>query len=490
MAYTDLRDFIHKLEQADELRRVAVEVDPELEISEITDRVSKVHGPALLFENVKGSKLPVLINALGSQKRMELALEVDDVEQVAERLSAILDQKTPESFLDKLKQLPKLLDLASMLPKIVKSGPCKEVVLRGDEFDLAQLPILKTWPGDADRFITMPLVFTRNPRTGISNCGMYRLQVMGARETGFHTHIHHDGAYNTRSGEGRRVPIGVAIGCDPATVMSAVLPAPPDLDEMILAGFLRKKPVPMVACETNDIRVPAESEIVLEGYVDLDDIRVEGPFGDHTGFYSLEDRFPTFHIECVTMRKYPIYMATLVGQPPQEDCWIGKAIERIFLPLMKKQFPEIVDIAMPFEGVFHNLMLVSIDKRYPGHARKLMSAIWSLGQAMFTKVVVVFDKDVDVQDPRAAAFHLLANIDPERDMQFTFGPAELLDHASRMSCYGSKVGIDATRKLPSEGFDRAWPDLIRMDSRTRELVDGRWDNYGLGPLISSPTGTT
>jgi 4-hydroxy-3-polyprenylbenzoate decarboxylase len=283
---------------------------------------------------------------------------------------------------------------------------------------------------------------------------MYRLQLMGPRTTGFHTHVHHDGAHNTRADGRRRVPAAAAIGCDPATVMAAILPAPPDLDEMLLAGFLRQKPVPMVACETHDLKVPAEAEIVLEGWVDLDDVRTEGPFGDHTGFYSLADRFPTFHVECLTSRQDPIYMTTIVGRPPMEDCWIGKMIERVFLPIMRKQLPEIVDVCMPFAGVFHNLMLVAIDKRYPGHARKVMHAIWSLGQAMFTKVVVVVDKDVDVQKPEAVVFHALANIDPERDLQFTMGPAEMLDHASRLSCYGSKVGVDATRKWPGEGFTR------------------------------------
>ncbi|MEZ5988977.1 MAG: menaquinone biosynthesis decarboxylase [Planctomycetota bacterium] len=487
MAYKDLGAFVRRLEEEGELRRVPVEVDPELELCEITDRVSKAVGPALLFEKVRGSSIPVLINALGSRRRVELALEVDDLEDVARRLETILDQKTPESFLDKLKKLPMLLDLGKMLPKVVKDGPCKEVVWRGDDVDLGRLPILRTWPGDAGRFITMPLVFTRNPRTGHPNCGMYRLQVMGREVTGFHSHRHHDGAHNTSTSDQRRVPVAAAIGCDPATVMSAILPAPPDLDEMILSGFLRQKPVPMVRCELHDLRVPAESEIVLEGWVDLDDVRTEGPFGDHTGWYSLADRFPTFKVECITMRREPLYMTTIVGQPPQEDCWIGQAIERIFLPIMKKQFPEIVDVHMPFEGVFHNLMLVSIDKRYPGHARKIMNAIWSLGQAMFTKIVCVFDKDVDVQDPRQALFHLCANIDPERDMQFTMGPAELLDHASRASCYGSKVGIDATRKWAAEGFDREWPDLIVMDEATRALVDRRWDSYGLGPFLPSPS---
>ena len=486
MAYQNLRDFIARLEAEGELQRVAVEVDAELEICEITDRVSKAVGPALLFEKVKGSKMPVLSNALGSLRRIELACGVDDIEEVAGRLSSILDQKTPESFLDKLKKLPMLLDLGKMLPKVVRSGPCKEVVLKGDEIDLADLPILKTWPDDAARFITMPMVFTRT-KSGHLNCGMYRLQVMGPRTTGFHSHIHHDGAQNTRGDGRRRVPAAAAIGCDPTTVMAAVLPAPPDLDEMLLSGFLRQKPVPMVDCEIHDLRVPAESEIVLEGWVDLDDVRVEGPFGDHTGFYSLADDFPTFHVECVTMRRDPIYMTTIVGQPPQEDCWIGKAIERIFLPIMKKQFPEIVDVSMPFEGAFHNLMVVAIDKRYPGHARKIMNAIWSLGQAMFTKVVVVVDKDVDVQNHAEVVFHALANIDPERDLQFTMGPAELLDHASRRSCYGSKVGIDATRKWPEEGFEREWPELIRMDEETRALVDRRWDSYGLGPLLRSPS---
>ena len=487
MGYKDLREYITRLEAQDELRRISVEVNPDLEICEITDRVSKKHGPALLFENVKGSQLKLLVNAMGNERRIELALDVDKIDDVAARLSLILDQKTPVTFLDKLKKLPELLELGKMLPKHVKDGPCKEVKVHADDIDLGTLPIIKTWPFDAGRFINMPMVFTLNPETGQPNCGMYRLQILERNVTAFHVHIHHDGARNTIGSGRTRVPVAVAIGCDPATVMSAILPAPPDLDEMLLSGFLRKKPVSMVKCETSDIRVPAEAEIVLEGHVHMDDVRVEGPFGDHTGFYSLQDRFPTFHVECMTHRKDPIYMTTIVGRPPQEDCWIGRAIERIFLPIMKKQYPEIVDIKMPFEGSFHNLMLVSIDKRYPGHARKIMNAIWSLGQAMFTKVIVVFDKEVDIQSPREALFRLLANIDPERDMQFTFGPAELLDHASRLSCYGSKVGIDATRKWKSEGFDRPWPDLIVMDQDTQDLVDRRWESYGLGSFIPSPS---
>ena len=546
MAYDDLRDWIKALDRAGELKRIRTEVDPILEITEITDRVSRspvptwgrtpsgacpersqrgqrsdapqLGGSALLFENLKGYPgVQLLINQFGSARRMRLALEVDALDEVAERIRGFMDVKSPQGFLDKVKMLPMLAEMGKFFPKTVATGPCKEVIKR-DNFSLLDFPILKCWPKDGGRFITLPCVITRDPKTGKRNVGMYRLQVYDGRTAGMHWqrqkvaaehYRDHMRAAFAESGEtgvparpaGRsaaatavdimarssggamlapgdrpsgRMEVAVAIGTEPALTFSAVVPAPPDVEEFIVAGFLRQKPVELVKCETVDLEVPADAEIILEGYVSLDELRTEGPFGDHTGFYSLEDEYPVFHVTCITHRKDPIYAATIVGKPPQEDAWMGKAVERIFLPLMKLTIPELVDINLPIEGVFHNLMLVSIRKSYPGQARKVMNAIWSLGQAMFTKCIVVVDEDVDVQDIADVTLKVLNNIDPERDIQFTLGPVDSLDHASRLPDYGSKMGIDATRKWSSEGFQRPWPDEIVMDTKTRALVDGKW----------------
>src|SRR6202142_2031285 len=482
MAYSDLRDFIDALEKKKELRRISFEVDPFLEITEFADRSVKNDGPALLFEKPKGSRVPVLINAFASMRRMELALEVDSVESVAQRIYEFLEMSKPEGLLGKLKMLPKLADLAAIFPKTVSTGPCKENIRR-DSFSLDELPILHCWPEDGGRFITLPMVFSRNPDTGKRNCGCYRLQVFDARTTGMHWQTHKQGAEHYRrlraAGTTKRMEVAVAIGADPATMYSAILPLPPDLDEMMIAGFLRGKPVEMVKCETSDLEVPANSEIVLEGYVELGELRTEGPFGDHTGFYSLEDEYPVFHVTCVTQRKEPIYATTIVGPPPMEDYYMGKAIERIFLPLMRLQLPEIRDISMPAEGVFHNLILVSIRKSYPLHARKVLHAIWGLGQAMFSKCIVVVDEDVDVQNVGEVAWRALNNIDPERDIQFVLGPVDSLDHSSRMPNYGSKMGIDATRKWKEEGFVRPWPDVIQMPDEVKQRVSQLWKKAGL-----------
>jgi 4-hydroxy-3-polyprenylbenzoate decarboxylase len=482
MAYSDLRDFLQALDSAGELKRISVEVDPHLEITEFADRSVKRGGPALLFENPRGSSIPVLINAFASMRRMEIALEVDSVQQVADRISEYLEMRMPEGLIGKLKMLPKLAEMGSFFPKIVSGGPCKDVI-RKTGFSLAEFPILNCWPQDGGRFITLPMVFSRNPDTGKRNCGVYRMQVYDDTTTGMHWQTHKQGAehYRRRLAEGRetRMDVAVAIGCDPATMYSAILPLPPDLDEMMIAGFLRGKPVEMVKCESCDLEVPANAEIVLEGYVTLGELRREGPFGDHTGFYSLEDDYPVFHVACVTQRKKPIYATTIVGPPPMEDFYMGKAVERIFLPLMRLQLPEIRDIAMPAEGVFHNLILVSIRKSYPLHARKVMHAIWGLGQAMFSKCIVVVDEDVDVQNVREVVWKALNNVDPERDIQFVLGPVDSLDHSSRLPNFGSKMGIDATRKWPTEGFARPWPDVIEMTPDVKRRVDELWKRAGL-----------
>jgi 4-hydroxy-3-polyprenylbenzoate decarboxylase len=482
LAYQDLREFIAKLEREKELRRITAEVDPVLEITEITDRVTRAGGPALLFEHPKGSRIPLLINMLGTERRMNLALDVSKVEDVADRIRGLLELQPPQGLLGKIKMLPKLAELGSFFARSVKTGPCKEVI-RLEKFSLDEFPILKCWPKDAGRFITWPLVITRNPETGKRNVGVYRMQVYDERTTGMHWQTQKHGAEHFRRaraahGQGR-IEVAVAIGADPITCLAGILPIPPDLDEMMFAGFLRREPVEMVPCETCDLEVPANSEIILEGYVDLAEMRTEGPFGDHTGFYSLEGDFPAFHVTCVTHRRDPIYLTTIVGPPPQEDFFMGHAVERIFLPVMRMQYPEIVDVAMPAEGVFHNLMIVSIRKSYPGHARKIMHAIWSLGQAMFTKVVVVVDHDVNVQDFRQVVWKTLCAIDPERDVEFVMGPADTLDHASRLQDYGSKMGIDATRKWESEGFRRPWPDEIVMDDATKKRVSAMWHSLGL-----------
>lgn len=481
MAFQDLREFVSALEKRGELRRISVEVDPELEISEITDRISKKGGPALLFERVKASAMPVLINALGSESRMNLALGVNSIEEVAARISDLLDFRSPEGLLEKLKMVPKLMDLGRFVPKTVGSGPCQEIVLQGHDMALSKIPVLKCWPEDGGRYITFPLVFSKDLATGKRNCGVYRMQVFDDQTTGMHWQTHKQGAdhYRGHQNAGRRMEVAASIGADPVTCFAGTLPLPPALDEMLFAGFLRKGPVEMVRCCTVDLEVPANAEIVLEGYVLPGEHRREGPFGDHTGYYSLADDYPIFHLTCITHRKNPIYLTTIVGRPPMEDFYMGKAIERIFLPILQKQLPEVVDMNMPAQGVFHNLIILSIKKIFPGHARKVMSAIWGLGQAMFSKCIIVVDDDVNVQDLGEVAWKALNHIDPERDIQFTLGPIEVLDHASRLPYYGSKMGIDATRKWPGEGFTREWPAEIKMSAEVKRLVDAKWKSYGI-----------
>jgi 4-hydroxy-3-polyprenylbenzoate decarboxylase len=519
VGYESLRDWIKALDKAGELKRITAEVSPILEMAEIADRASKAGkgtakagGPALLFENVTGYKgAQVLMNQFGSERRMRLALEVASLDDVAKRIETLLRPVVPTGILDKLKLLPMLAEVGSFFPKTIdaKKAPCKEVILRGDEIDVLKFPILQTWPQDGGRFITLPCVTTRNPHTGKRNLGMYRMQVYDGQTTGMHWQRQKVAAEHARdrmraaasdkAGEvelmaltaggtaaaepntvpqlvatkirGERMEVAVAIGTDPATTFSAIVPAPPEVEEYLIAGFLRQQAVELVKCETVDLDVPAHAEIILEGYVELGELRTEGPFGDHTGFYTMQDDYPVFHITCVTHRKNPIYAATIVGKPPMEDAWMGKAVERIFLPLMKLTLPEIVDINLPAEGVFHNLMIVSIRKSYAGHARKVMNGIWSMGQAMFTKCILVLDEDCDVQDLAEVTLRVTNNIDPERDIQFTLGPVDSLDHASRLPNYGSKMGIDATRKWAAEGFTRPWPPMLTMPEEIKSKVD-------------------
>lgn len=476
MSYHNLSAFLGALEKEGELVRINERVSPVLEIAEIADRSVKAGGPALLFTNVAGSSIPVAINLFASRRRTLMALSIESWSEWDARLEFFLDPTPPEGLLSKLKAIPKFTELAQVFPKTVRSAPCQEVVETGDAVDLTKLPVLTCWPQDAGPFITLPLVITRDPASGKTNVGVYRMQVFDRNTTGMHWQKHKDGAGQARGYErqGRRMEVAVAIGADPATVFSGVAPLPPGLSEFLLAGFLRGEGVPLVPAKTVDIAVPAEAEIVLEGFVEPGERRREGPFGDHTGFYSLDDDFPVFHVTAVTRRKEPVYLTTIVGRPPMEDGFLGEAVERLFLPLVKKTIPEIVDMYLPVEGIFHNLMLVSIDKRFPGHARKTMHAIWGTGQMMFTKTIVVFDKEVPLRNPREVLWRALTAIDPERDIELVRGPVDELDFASRLPCYGSKMGIDATRKWKEEGFERRWPDEILMSEEVKRRVDALW----------------
>ncbi|MFA6956209.1 MAG: menaquinone biosynthesis decarboxylase [Thermoanaerobaculia bacterium] len=482
MAYKDLRDFIAALEKAGELVRIKERVSPKLEITEITDRVSKKFGPALLFENVEGSDIPVVINLMGNERRMKMALEIESYEEWTSRLDFFLEPRIPTGLIDKIKMLPALGELANVFPKYVDSAPCQEVVHKGADVDLGKLPVLTCWPDDGGPFITFPLVFTKDPKTAKRNVGMYRMQVYDRNTTGMHWQLHKDAARQHQDAEAmgkQRIPVSVAIGADPITCFAAICPLPPDIDEMLFAGYARKESVKLVKCVTNDLEVPANAEIVLEGWVDPAERRDEGPFGDHTGFYTPVEPYAVFHVEAITHRKNPLFMATIVGKPPQEDGHMGFAIERCFLPIMKKQFPEIVDMHMPMEGVFHNLMIIAIKKRYPGHARKIMHGIWGLGQAMFTKTIVIVDDHIDPHDLKTVSWYVLNNVDPERDMEFVMGPIDVLDHSSRAFGYGSHVGIDGTKKLEGEGFTRVWPDELEMSAEVKRKIDAIWPKLGL-----------
>ncbi len=484
MPYASLGAFVEALRSAGELHTIAAQVDPYLEISEIADRVVKAGGPALLFTNVKGSKYPVLTNQFGSHRRMAMALDAATLDEVTQRVRKLIDITPPgASLVEKAAALMRLAPLANAIPKTVGDGGSQEVVER--EPDLGKLPVLTTWPMDAGPFITLPLVITKDPRTGRPNVGMYRMQIYNGRETGMHWQRHKQGRAHADAW-GAKIPVAVAIGTDPVLTYAATAPLPPVLDEFAFAGLLRGKPVELVQAKTVDLKVPAEAEFVLEGYVDNEDLRTEGPFGDHTGVYSLADRYPTFHVQCVTHRRKPIYAATVVGKPPMEDAWLGKATERIFLPLLQMVMPEVVDMNLPVEGGFHNLAIVSIRKSYPGHAKKVMNALWGLGHMMMlTRVLVIVDADVDVADTRSVAWFVLNNLAPDRDIVTMPGPVDDLDHGSYSVAYGTKLGIDATRKTAAEGYTREWPPDMTMDAATRERVTKRWQEYGLDRIAKS-----
>ncbi len=485
----DLRAFISVLEREGELVRVRPQVDPHLEMAEIADRASKAHGPALLFEQPRRAPqpagrggpaaaatpaIPVLMNHLGSYRRLELALGAS-LDELAARIAGVVELQVPSGLVGKVRALGQLRELASFAPRIVKKAAFREVVV--DPPDLTRLPVLTTWPGDGGPFVTLPIVITKD-RQGRRNAGMYRLQVYDGSTTGMHWHVHHDGAANFRAADGR-LEVAVALGTDPAITYAATAPLPPGIDELMFAGFLRGEPVELARCSTIDLEVPADAEIVLEGYVEKGELRREGPFGDHTGYYSLADDYPVFHITAMSHRRDPIYPATIVGRPPMEDAFLGKATERLFLPLLKMVQPEIVDMDLPLEGVFHDCAVISIRKTYPGQARKVMNAVWGMGQMMFTKFVVIVDEHVDVHDYSEVTWRVFNNVDPRRDCLIVEGPLDVLDHSSPLARYGAKMGIDATKTWPAEGHPRDWPDELAMDPAVVDRVTARWSELGL-----------
>ena len=479
MPFKNLQDLVKHLESKKQLVQIKESVSPHLEMAEITDRVVKKKGPALLFQNPKDYNFPVLTNLYGSLERIRTIFDIQELDDLGKGFSRFLEIAPPKGWVEKLKLLPKLKEAANIFPKSVKRAPCQEII-NTDSPDLTQLPVLTCWPRDGGPFITLPVVITRHPITGKRNLGMYRMQVYDKSTAGLHWHVHKDGAAHYReTSPTEPFPVAVALGPDPITTYCATAPLPDGVDELFLSGFLRQKPVELVKCVTCDLEVPAESQIVLEGYVTRGEVRTEGPFGDHTGYYSPADNYPVFHLTAITHRQNPIYPATIVGYPPMEDQWLGKVTERLFLPLIKQQLPEIVDMNLPVEGCFHNLCFVSIHKQYPGHAQKVMQAIWGLGQMMFTKMIFVFDKEVNVQDISQALFHLGGNVDPVRDTTMVKGPVDALDHASALPHLGTKMGMDCTAKWATEGYDRGWPELIRMSPHIVSKIDKIWSRLGL-----------
>ena len=484
-AFRDLREFAAHLERAGRLRRVTAPVSRDLEITEITDRVSKSavdRNVALLFERVEGFDMPVLVNAFGTADRMAAALGVAQLDELGERVAKLLDLKLPGTFAERLAKLGTLFDLVKAGPRHLTRAPCQEVV-ETTAPSLAALPVLRCWPADGGRYITLPAVFTRDPRTGQRNVGMYRLQVFDERTLGMHWQTHKGGAEHHRVAEEaattERMPVAIALGGDPAMIYAAAAPLPPGVDEVVFAGWLRGEGVELVRCVTNDLEVPAHAEIVLEGYVDPRERRLEGPFGDHTGYYSLARDYPVFHLTALTRRARPIYPTTIVGRPPQEDYWLGKATERLFLPIIRMVLPEVIDMNMPAEGIFHNLVIVSIRKRYPGHARKVMAALWGMGLMMLAKTIVVVSEHVNVHDLSEVAWRATGNIDPKRDLVLVEGPMDDLDHAALRHRFGGKLGVDATEKTAMDDVVQPWPEEISMSDEIRALVTRRWKDYGL-----------
>jgi len=480
MPAQEMRQFIARLESAGHLRRVAAEVSPHLEIAEIAARLVACGGPAALFENVAGHEMPVLVGAFASMQRMAWALGGEDLDEIASGLAAMLRPPAADAgLLEKIKAAPRLLRAAGAAPKTVRTGPCQEVVHPADA-DLTSLPIIQCWPGDGGPFITLGQVYTTDPDSGHRNVGMYRMQVFGPRRLGMHWHRDHDGARNFRAWaeRGEAMPVAVALGGDPVLAYTATAPLPHGMDELVLAGILRGEPVRLVRAVTVPVDVPAEAEIVIEGTVDPDETALEGPFGDHTGYYTPPDHYPVMRVTAITHRADAIYPTTVVGRYPKEDCYLAKATERLFLPVIRTVVPEVVDLALPLFGVFHNWAFVSIRKTHPWQARKVMHALWGLGQMMYTKFLVVVDETVNVQDAEEVLWRVGAEADPRRDLVVTTGPADVLDHAAPALGPPGKLGIDATRKLPEEVGGRPWPDPIEPDPDVTRRVTRRWKEYG------------
>ena len=484
MAFQDLREFIALLEQRGQLQRISVPVSADLEITEITDRVSKAGGPALLFEQVRGYDMPVVINLFGSEQRMAWALGVERLDQLGDRLQKWLDlvqNRPPEGLLEKAKLLPELAELVRIGPRTVGHAPCQEVVI-ADKPDVTTLPALQCWPQDGGRYLTLTMCHSKDPETGKRNIGMYRVQVRDGQTVGMHWQIHKGGAAHFRDAHDahrKRMEVAVVVGAEPASMYAASAPLPPGMDELLFAGFLRHKPVEVVQCKTVDVKVPASAEIVIEGFVDTDELLPEGPFGDHTGYYTPVEPYPVMHVTAITQRRQPIYATTIVGKPPMEDAYLGKATERFFLHLLRVVLPEIVDINMPVEGGFHNVVIVSIKKRYPGQAKKVMAGIWGMMLMMLSKFIIVVDEHVNVQNLREVIFYVGNNVDPKRDTLLVDGPVDALDHSSPYEKYGWKMGLDATAKFPEEGHPRPWPPDIEMTPEIKALVTQRWAEYGI-----------
>jgi 4-hydroxy-3-polyprenylbenzoate decarboxylase len=481
MAYDDLTDLLAAFEAEGDLRRIKAEVDPVLEVTEIVERVVRDGGPALIFENVKGSAMPLAVNVFGTERRMAKALGVADLDEIGARIGDLLKPEIPKSMAGFKDALGKVAQLRTAPPKKVRSGSCQDVVLRGDDVDLGLLPGLQTWPEDGGRFLNLGLTHTKHPETGARNLGLYRLQQYDKRTIGMHWQIHKDSTAHHAVAErrGERLPVAIAFGAPPAVTYASSAPLPAEIDEYLFAGFLQRERVEMVDCLTVPLQVPANSQVVLEGWLEPGARRDEGPFGDHTGFYTPIEPFPVLTIDTMTMRRDPIFQTIIVGKPPKEDGPIGKATERIFLPLLRLTNPDIVDYDLPQEGGFHNCAIVSIDKRYPKHAQKVMSAIWGAGLMSLTKLIIVVDKDVDVHDHAAVAWHAFGNVDYSHDLLVTQGPVDHLDHSSYQQFWGGKAGIDATRKLPEEGYTREWPPEIEQDQAIVDKVTARWSEYGL-----------
>ena len=483
MGYRNLREFLEFLESKNEVHYIDAPVSRDLEITEITDRAVKSGGPVLYFRNVEGFSIPIVTNIFGTHQRMAWALGVEKSDDLTQKVRDILGivKTPPESLFDKLKTLKDMASLAKTQPKTVSSGPCQEIIKIGTEADLNVLPHLKCWPDDGGRYITLPLVISRDPRSGKRNVGTYRMQVYDSHTAGMHWQSHKVGASHYRAGELEKLEkleVAVALGADPTTMWTGALPLPPDMDEIAVSGVVSNSSVQMVKCKTVDLEVPAHSEMVLEGYVVPGELREEGPFGDHTGYYSLEDDYPVFHLTALTHKKDPIYPATVVGRPPSEDFFMGKAVERLMLPALQLTLPEVVDINMPAEGVFHNLVIVSMKKEYPGHTRKVMNAIWGLGLMMLAKGIIIVDDNVNVQDLSEVAWRVSSNINPDTDLVITEGPVDDLDHSSPTPKYGSKLGIDATKKTAIDGRKRIWPPDVIMSEEIKSQVSKRWAEYG------------